>query len=472
MGGAVSGLVGGVSDALGSVGNAVGGVVGGVGDVASKALQGVANNPVGALTSVATGNYTPLIGSALGGALGTTAPTVSSSFMSSTGGYGTGGSMVGPQPIIINNTPGQTQQDQSQGLFSQLLPFLMATGSGLAQGQVNQQAAQTQADALKAAGQQAAQASQFRPVGTTTTFGTSNFQIDPTTGQLTSAGYALSPQLQEYQNQIMAGNRQSLTDVSNLQNLGRQYIAQSPQAAAQQWMTNQQALLQPGRDVESARLANQLQQTGRTGVSVAQGGNLGMANPEQQALANARALQDLQLASQAQQQGQAQTTFGQGLLANAYQPFNAGLTTASNIESLGQQPLGLSTGLASQFQQANQTGAGFNLAAQNAAANAMLKANQTSPFADILSALGKTPTATSALGGALGGLFGSYAPQQPQGTTGGGINLGGFTGLFGGTAYDPAAVGGFGDASVYNPDAFSLTGDYGTGSSNVMDFWY
>lgn len=464
MGGAVSGLVGGVSDALGSVGNAVGGVVGGVGDVAGKALQGVANNPVGALTSVATGNYAPLIGSALGGALGTTAPTVGSSFMPSTGGYGANGSMMGPQPIIINNTPGQTQQDQSQGLFSQLLPFLLATGGGLAQGQVNQQAAQTQADALKAAGQQAAQASQFRPVGTTTTFGTSNFQIDPTTGQLTSAGYNLSPQMQAIQDQIMGGNRQSLTDVSNLQNLGRQYIAQSPQEAAQQWMANQQALLAPSRDVESARLANQLQQTGRTGVSVAQGGGLGMANPEQQALANARALQDLQLAAGAQQAGQAQTTFGQNLLTNAYQPFNAGLTAATNVEALGQQPFTMSQNLASNFQRANQTGADYGFKAQNAATEAMLKANQVSPFADIMSALGKTPTATSAIGGALGGLFGNTGNTGTTGATAANNGLGSIFGnLFGGTVYDPNDVGGYGAANVYNPDAFNMSPSYAGG---------
>ena len=445
MGGAVSGLVGGVSDALGSVGNAVGGVVGGVGDVASKALQGVANNPVGALTSVATGNYTPLIGSALGGALGTTAPTVSSSFMSSTGGYGTGGSMVGPQPIIINNTPGQTQQDQSQGLFSQLLPFLMATGSGLAQGQVNQQAAQTQADALKAAGQQAAQASQFRPVGTTTTFGTSNFQIDPTTGQLTSAGYALSPQLQEYQNQIMAGNRQALTDVSNIQNLGRGYLAQSPQAAAQQWMTNQQALLAPSRDVESARLANQLQQTGRTGVSVAQGGGLSMANPEQQALANARAMQDLQLAAQAQQQGQAQTTFGQNLLNTAYQPLTAGLNTAATVEGLGQQPFTLSSDLAKQQAAAGGLqGQLYNQGAQRAAAYGILPEMQTSNTATLLGGLA-SPTSN------IGGLFGSL-----------GSNIAGGLNPLTGNAYDWTT-----GSSVIPQSTFT-----GSGDASWMNEWW
>jgi hypothetical protein len=170
-------------------------------------------------------------------------------------------------------------------------------------------------------------------------------------------------------------------------------------------MTNQQALLAPSRDMESARLANQLQQTGRTGVSVAQGGSLGMANPEQQALANARAIQDLNLAAQAQQQGRAQTTFGQGLLTGAYDPFNAGIKTASTVESLGQQPLGLSTDLAAQFQKANAQGGALNLNAQNAATNALFPANQYNPYASILSGLAGNTQATTA----AGNLFGNTA---------------------------------------------------------------
>jgi hypothetical protein len=211
----------------------------------------------------------------------------------------------------------------------------------------------TAADASTQAAQQYAKFAQqganmagFRPVGTTTTFGTSNFQVDPATGQLTSAGYQLSPQLQAYQDQIMGSNRQSLTDATNLQNLGRQYIAQNPNQVASNWYNQQQALLAPSRDTESARLANQLQQTGRTGVSVAQGGNLQAANPEMAALANARAMADAQMAANAQTYGQQQVGFGQGLLTNAYQPFNAGLSTASNVEALGQQPFTLSSNLA------------------------------------------------------------------------------------------------------------------------------
>jgi hypothetical protein len=294
-----------------------------------------------------------------------------------------------------------TTQDNSS--LTSLIGSGLLGGGNLMQGSTNTAARQTQANALTAAGQQAAVSSQFRPVGTTTNFGTSNFQVDPATGQLTSAGYQLSPQLQGYQDTLMGGGQQSLTDAANLQALGRGYIAQTPEMAAQQWMQSQQNLLAPSRDMESARLANQLQQTGRTGVSVAQGGALGAANPEMQALQNRRLMEDLQLASQAQTQGRAQTQFGQGLLTGAYDPFSAGLKASTGVEALGQQPFGLSTGLAAQSSAAGARGAALNLNAQTAAANAMLPANQYNPYASVLSGAAGSPLVT----GALGKLFGN-----------------------------------------------------------------
>ena len=140
--------------------------------------------------------------------------------------------------------------------------------------------------------------------------------------------------------------------------------------------------------------------------------------------------------------------FGQQLGASAYDPFKSGFGAQSAVESAAQQPLDLSTNLASKFQQANQTGAKYNLEAQNAAANAMLKANQVSPFADILTALGKTPTATTAIGGAVGGLLG---------------------GLFGGTPSAQASTNPFG----FDPNALNFGGwnDLGGGSGGSGFNW-
>jgi hypothetical protein len=361
----------------------------------------------------------------------------------STGSTGTGNMATTPQ----NNTD-----------LASLFGGLLGGAGSLMQGDTNVEARRTQADALRAAGQQAATASQFRPVGTTTTFGTSNFQVDPKTGQLISAGYNLSPQLQQYQNQLMAGGQQSLADAATLQNLGRGYLAQTPEAAAQQYMANQQALLAPSRDMESARLANQLQQTGRTGVAVAQGGSLGMANPEQQALANARSMQDLQLAAQAQQQGRAQTQFGQGLLTSAYDPFQAGLKAATGVEALGQQPFGMSTDLAAQFQRANAQGGALNLNAQNAATNAMLPANQYNPYASLLSGAGGSNLLTSAAGKALG-------------NTGVGSALAKYLGGLGG--YDYSALNtAASDFMTANPDIVPSSTFNGSGDASWMNDWW
>jgi hypothetical protein len=274
-------------------------------------------------------------------------------------------------------------------------PALIAGGLGMLGGGLQGRAAQQ-------GNQQAAGATQFRPVGITNTFGTSNFTVDPTTGQLTSAGYTLSPQLQAAQNTLMGGLGQNLQDTANIQAMGRQYMAQSPQEQAQQYIANQQALLAPLREQQSAQLLNQLSNTGRTGLSVAQGGNLGMANPEFQALANARAMQDLQLAANATQAGQQQYQFGQGLLSSAYQPYNAALTTAGATEALGQQPLELSASLAGRSATAGANAAPY-----------LKAATSYSPTGSLLSGLAGNTAFTNA----LGSWFGSSPSPANMGDT-------------------------------------------------------
>jgi hypothetical protein len=108
-----------------------------------------------------------------------------------------------------------------------------------------------------AAQQQAAgvQAAQFRPVGITTNFGSSKFEVDPTTGNLVSAGYTLAPQLQGLQTSLLGGFGGALqqaqgVDTSALQrgsqslyNLGQGYLGESPDAIRQRYISQQQALL-------------------------------------------------------------------------------------------------------------------------------------------------------------------------------------------------------------------------------------
>jgi hypothetical protein len=184
----------------------------------------------------------------------------------------------------------------------------------------------------------------------------------------------------------------------SLFNLGQSYLAQSPEQAAQKYMESQQALLAPSRERESALLANQLSNSGRTGLSVAQGGGLMAANPEQAALANARAMQDLALASQATQGGQQQTAFGAGLfgtganLLGSYQqgqvgalsPFQNTLGVQSGIESLGQNALTLGSQLGGNAATAGANAGRYLYGGGVGAAETMQGANAYNPYASAL----------------------------------------------------------------------------------------
>jgi hypothetical protein len=240
-------------------------------------------------------------------------------------------------------------------------------------------AAEESARAQLEAARIAAEAAKFRPVGVTTRYGTSNFQFDPS-GYLTGAGYTVSPELQAYQNRLQAltGGALSQAEMAQQQyaplqqgatglfNLGQQYLQQSPEQVAAQYMQQQQDLLAPSRERQMAQLQNQLYQTGRGGLSVGATGarpsgvaGLGATTPEMEAYYNALAQQDLQLASQAQQAGQQNVAFGTGLLGSgagllgqyqagqvgALSPFSAYLGAGSTIESLGQQPLEMGSAL-------------------------------------------------------------------------------------------------------------------------------
>lgn len=234
-------------------------------------------------------------------------------------------------------------------------------------------AAQESAKAQLEAARIAAEAAKFRPVGVTTRFGSSNFQFDPS-GYLTGAGYTVSPELKAYQDRLQALTGGALTQAEMAQQqyaplqqsatglfgLGQQYLQQTPEQVASQYMRQQQDLLAPSRERQMAQLQNQLFQQGRGGLSVGATGarpsgaaGLGATTPEMEAYYNALAQQDLQLASQAQQAGQQNVAFGAGLLGTgaglmgqyqagqvgALSPFTSYLGAGSTLEQLGQQPL-------------------------------------------------------------------------------------------------------------------------------------
>ena len=84
---------------------------------------------------------------------------------------------------------------------------------GLISGGKAADAAKGQAEALRAAGERASQMAMFRPVGITTGFGTSRFDVDPL-GRVTSAGYELTPELQAIRNRLLGSAGQYQYDIA------------------------------------------------------------------------------------------------------------------------------------------------------------------------------------------------------------------------------------------------------------------
>ena len=301
------------------------------------------------------------------------------------------------------------QRNAQQQALGSLLGGAIGGVGGILAGQTSAKASEEQARMISEATGRAVPGSQFRPIGTTTRFGTSQFQVDPATGQLTSAGYQLTPELKAMQDRVMALTGKGLTEAElaadryspltagaqglfglgqqylgtqqgapigqmaqqymqsqagqPLTNLGLGYLAKSPEEAASEYMRSQMDLLAPSRERQLSQLQNQLFNTGRGGLSVGgtgmrPGGGQGLraASPEMEAYYNALAQQDAQLAAGAQQAGQQRAQFGAGL----YQQ-GTGLTQAQQLAGAGLYGQGV--GLTQQGQQfgAGLLGSGANL---------------------------------------------------------------------------------------------------------------
>lgn len=267
------------------------------------------------------------------------------------------------------------------------------------QAKASQRAAQQSANAQLEAARIAAEEARFRPVGITTRFGTSQFGVDDQ-GHVTSAGYNISPELAAIQDRLLsqAGGQglslseQALGATQGLFNLGQQYLATSPEQAAADYMARQQAALAPSRERALSGIRQNLFNTGRGGLAVAQGGDMGAANPELQAYYNALAQQDLNLAAQAQQEGRAATQFGAGLFGEGAKVAQSGLSplqsqigVASELEKLGQAPLDIGAALGGR--NVNTAGANALLQGGLGAAKTMQQANAYSPVGNFLSDL-------------------------------------------------------------------------------------
>ena len=367
------------------------------------------------LAGLGTGVGGSLLGSTIGSTLGSTVGSTLGSTLANTAATGLGGLTAAQLGALL-----------SGGL---------TTGAGLLQQQTSREAAlraQAMIDAETAAAKTAAQ---FRPIGMTTRFGSSQFGFDPKTGQLTSAGYTLSPEAKNAQDRFVklaeSGLQQAegaqaqfaplQTGATSLFGLGNKYLAQSPEDVASNYMKSQLALLAPGREQEFAFIQNKLQQQGRGGLSVAQGGNLGATTPELQAFMNAKIQEDARLAANAQQYGQQNVLFGAGLLGQgatamgnyyggqqaAYAPYTTALGQVQGLEQLAQQPLQMGANLGQTAAQA-----GFNvgqLGLRGAGASVELatgKAATNNPYASAISGLAANP----AFGQYVGGMFSGVPP--------------------------------------------------------------
>jgi hypothetical protein len=313
-----------------------------------------------------------------------------------------------------------------------IAPLLGTAGSVYASNQA--------ANATTNAANAAAQAAQFRPVGVTTRFGKSGFQYDPASGQLIGAGYQVAPDVAAAREGLMglAGTGIGQAQAAQAQqagitqagqglfNLGQQYVAQTPQAAAQQYITQQQQLLAPGREQTLANLTNQQQQQGRLGLATggtsagytAGAPGLQATNPQMAAYYNAQAQQDAQLAAQAQQAGMQQAQFGQGLMTGglnlqgqgyglqtqALAPYTNYMAGATNLENQGLNALTLGSGLGSASTAGSTNAAIFQNQAAQQAAQLQLDRNNavvgglTDPISQLIGKMtGKSANANAAI---------------------------------------------------------------------------
>ena len=379
--------------------------LGGLAGAATQGLFGGTTTP----TTAISGNYSAVSPAQLSSAVASQGliPSVLSSVSNFTG--------------LDTNTLGQLGSAGVQALLSSAGASQIAS-----QGR---EAAQTAADAQVRAAQIAADAAKFRPVGVTTRFGQSAFATDAQ-GNVIGAGYSASPEIQGYQNRLSALAGQGLTQAEqaatayqpltgaaqNLFSLGQGYLAKSPEQAAQDYITKQQALLAPSQENQLALLQNKLFQQGRTGAATAQGGNLMATNPEMAAYYNSIAQSNLALSAQADQEARNRITFGGGLfntgagLQNqfysgqtaAYAPFATAMDTSSGLESLAQQPMNLGTSIGAKTTASTaEAGRLLSSGITNAAAT-MYPSNAYSASGNLLSGIAQNPMVTGAINNAFG----------------------------------------------------------------------
>ena len=337
-------------------------------------------------------------------------------------GFGSVGSLLGsidPSWVstgLSNPTSGAAKLLKSLGAIKSdgsinpsVLSGLLSAGGGILSGNAATDAAETAANAQLEAARIAADAAKFKPVGVTTRFGQSNFTKDAQ-GNVTSAGYTMPADIKAMQDSLigaapgmlgqftgsMATTAPMGDAAQRMMTLGNSYLATDPQAQAQKYYNDQQAIMATERARQEAGTLTGEFNRGTYGLATGATGMMGAANPRLEALYNAQRQQDLQAAAQATQGGMDYAKFGStmtglggdmlksmyGTQAAAYNPYATAMTGAQNIEGLGQNALDMSVNIgktASPAQSGALLGQGMLGAAQT-----MQQANQYSPWGTAL----------------------------------------------------------------------------------------
>jgi len=322
----------------------------------------------------------------------------------------------------VTNNPGSTIKTAlnamtgggSSGLMSGALTGL----GGYLTGNSAVDAARATADAQIRAAQIAADAAKFKPIGVTTNFGSSQFGYDAN-GNLTSAGYQLTPQMLAQQAKLMGVSEEALqqymqskgltqpmqTAAQQAMTLGNNYLQTTPEQQAAKYMAEQQSLLAPSRERELALLQTKLANQGVGGLSMgATSTGMQAANPQLEAYYNALMQQDTQLAANATQGGMDYAKFGAGMVGTggdllkgmygaqtaAYSPYQTALGGAQTVEGLGQNALTLGMNMGSTVTAANANAGSLLANGMNNAAQTTQAANAYSPWGALLTGAGNT----------------------------------------------------------------------------------
>jgi hypothetical protein len=254
-----------------------------------------------------------------------------------------------------------------------------AVGGMIAGGQQAKQAGETAAQ-YDARMRQLGQQGFFKPVAMKTLYGQSEFEVDPVTGAVTSAGYTPSESVQEQQGKlgVMMGQgldtaeqaipfaQQFSAPAQGLFDIGQDYIASSPEQARNEYMQRQMAALRPYDIEEEERLSRTAFGRGQGGLSVGVGGN-----PLLKQLQESRNRRNLQLAAGAEDAAQQAVNFGSqqvaksgALMGTGYDvmqgslaPYQSYLANQAKLEELAQQPLTMGANLGATAMTGQQYGA-------------------------------------------------------------------------------------------------------------------